>query len=409
MTGRERALAALHRILHEGVKPGVALEDVPPGQRPLVHEMVYGVLRRWFTLEADFSRFCRAKPDAWAQLALQLGTYQIRHMRVPAHAAVAETVAALKHVHPRSAGYVNAVLRRVADSVPPLKYRPYQLAELPKWMYGHWRDAFGAEQTAAIAVAIRRPPPLCIAVLGSRRAWMEQAQAAGIRAQAGELSPCAVLLPDGCDVSDLPGYSQGAFLVMDQAAQHAVMAMPELPPGSLILDICAAPGGKTALLAHRFPDSHVVAVELNARRIPRLRDNLARLALENVSVIRADAGCLPFADGVADALLLDAPCSASGVLRRHPDAKFAHDAATVARLAERQRLLAGEALRVLKPGSPLLYAVCSIHPEETEGVAASLAEKEGIRLLTRQRLFPSGANDGFFHALLARSDLRQGC
>ena len=134
---RHAALLVLHRIMIEHCKAAAAMDacHVHSSDRGLLHEMTYGVLRRWFSLEADMSRFCRAKPDDWTQLALLLGTYQIRHMRIPDHAAVGETVEAVKAIQPKSAGYVNAILRKVAAHPAPTKLKPNQKAKLPRLMY----------------------------------------------------------------------------------------------------------------------------------------------------------------------------------------------------------------------------------------------------------------------------------
>jgi len=336
--------------------------------RGLLHELVYGVLRRLYSLEADYSRFCRSKPDDTARMALLVGTYQLRHMRVPTHAAVSETVAAVMQSNTKAGGFVNAVLRRVTEHEPPTKLKPNQRAELPRWIYASWRDAFGAEQVTQCSEVLKVVPSLSLALFTDRDEWLEQVVATGIDAVAGEITPYAVLLPAGTDVTALPGFAEGAFTVMDQSAQAAVMALKPACCDGVIVDVCAAPGGKTALLAHRFPAARIIAVELQARRIPRLVENLQRLSCSNVQIVQADGLQLPLADASVDALLLDAPCSASGILRRHPDAKFLHDEQGVEVLAQLQRQLLLESERVLKPYGAMVYAVCSIHPQENEQV-----------------------------------------
>jgi len=362
----------------------------------LLHEMVYGVLRHYFSLEADFSRYLKQKPGEFARLALFVGTYQIRYMRVPVHAAVSETVESVKPRDPKAAGMANAVLRKVADSEAPAKLKPYQRAELPNWIYASWRDSFGTETAQAIAEANLVKPELTVAVFGDRGAWMKRAAQAGFDVQAGELSPYAVILPSGAAVTALPGYGEGEFQVMDQAAQMAVLAL-EVQAGDSVLDLCAAPGGKSALLACTHPEIEVIAVEMSEKRIPRLQENLERVKAGNVTVMQGDATALEYADGSFDAILLDAPCTASGVIRRHPDAKFIHDRESVARHAELQKRMVAEALRVLKPGGRLVYAVCSIHPEENEQVVEGFAG-----LQSSERLFPSKHHDGFFVARLLK-------
>jgi len=357
---RMLAVQALVRVLEKKYKADVMLDQLGANldvrDRGLLHELVLGVLRRFFSLEADVSRFLKQKPDAEARMTLLVGAYQLRHMRVPSHAAVSECVEVMKVLQPKASGMMNAVLRKVANSEPPSKLKPYQRAELPKWMYSLWRDAWGAEKVQDFCLSLQQPPRLCVAVFVNRDVWMQQVHAMGIEAEKGEFSPYAVLLPVGTHVPLLPDFDEGAFTVMDQAAQMAVLAL-EVPNQGIILDLCAAPGGKTSLLQHSFPNVTLLAVELNAKRIPRLKENLKRLHVERVSVLQADALSLPIADNCVDGIVLDAPCSASGILRRHPDAKFLHDKDAIDGLQAVQKKMLKEAMRVLKYNGTLVYAV----------------------------------------------------
>jgi len=386
---QHKAKASIEYILHQ--------QSWQPRDAALLRELVYGVLRHYYSLEADVSRFIKDKPDAHARLALLLGAYQLRHMRIPNHAAVGETVAAIKPYVPQASGFINAVLRKVSDQDPPLKLKPSQRAELPKWMYNQWRDAFGADEVSALADCCKKTPDLCLAVFQYRSAWIEKANAQGFEVREGELSPYAVLLSAKTDVSKLPDYAEGGFIVMDQAAQAATLCVTLADETGHILDLCAAPGGKTALLAHRFPQASITAVELNSKRIPRLKENLNRLNLGQVDVLQADASKLPYADNSVDAIMLDAPCSASGTLRRHPDAKFLHSKDGMLKAAVLQKTLLQEAMRVLKLGGTLVYAVCSIHPQENEAVVDVF---QGLQ--NSQRLLPSPTHDGFFFAQIIK-------
>jgi len=405
MQVRKAAIECLKQVLHNDQKADVAMQRVAerfePRERKFLHECVYGVLRRSFSLEADFSRFIRTKPDDFTYAALALGTYQLRHMRVPTHAAVSETVSAIKQLSPKAAPFVNAVLRKVCNNQVPKKLKPNQRAELPKWIYAQWRDAFGADAVYALCDALKTPPKLSLALFTDRDAWMAEVKASGIEAEAGELSPFAVLLPSGTDVTALPGFEAGSFTVMDQAAQAAVMAL-KLPADfdGLMLDVCAAPGGKTALLAHRFPKARIVAVELSEKRIPRLQENLKRLNCEHVEILQGDAMELSFEDNSVDAIFLDAACSASGILRRHPDAKYLQNQEAVKRLSQIQGAMMNESLRVLKTGSHMIYAVCSIHAQENEEVLDGL--KHTLTISDQTRLLPSLNHDGFFHATVTK-------
>jgi len=396
---RYLAVSALVGVFDKQRKADAVMEHIglglEPRDRALLHELVLGVLRRFFSLEADFSRFLKQKPDIEARMTLLIGTYQLRHMRVPSHAAVSECVEAMKIFQPKAAGMVNAVLRKVADSEAPNKLKPYQRAELPKWIYSLWRDAWGAESVQSFCPSLQQTPRLCVAVLIDRDTWLRQVLELGITAEKAELSPYAVLLAPGTHVPSLPGFDKGEFTVMDQAAQMAVLALDTAEQG-VILDICAAPGGKTSLLKHRFPQSDVIAIELNSKRIPRLKENLTRLHGDCVPVLQANALDLPLPDHSVDGIVLDAPCSASGIFRRHPDAKFLHDNDAVDGLQSVQKKMLKEAMRVLKKNGTLVYAVCSIHPQENEHVL------EGYKVSQQQRLYPCESHDGFFWASMTK-------
>jgi 16S rRNA (cytosine967-C5)-methyltransferase len=183
---------------------------------------------------------------------------------------------------------------------------------------------------------------------------------------------------------------------MDQAAQAAVLAL-SVHSGDTVLDVCAAPGGKSGLLAHMHTQARIIAVERDSRRLLRLRENLARLQAHHVTVVQGDATALAMPDASVDAVLLDAPCTASGIIRRHPDAKFLHGPDDVMRHAVLQRVMLVEALRVLRPGGHLLYAVCSIHGAENERVVEDMA---GLQQM--QRLLPDQQHDGFFFAVIRK-------
>jgi 16S rRNA (cytosine967-C5)-methyltransferase len=400
------ALNILYTVLVQKHKAKASLEytlgqhNLETRDAALLREMVYGVLRYYYTLEADMSRFIKQKPEEHSRMALLLGTYQLRHMRVPAHAAVSETVAAIKPYIPQDAGFINAVLRKISNSEPPNKLKPHQRAELPKWIYTAWRDAWGADVVQAMMQACKQPADLCIAIFKNREEWINKVVQHGFTVRQGELTPYAVLLAANTNVSLLPGYTEGEFTVIDQAAQAATLPLMLTHETGHVLDICAAPGGKTAMLAKRFPKAQVTAIELNPKRIPRLQENLNRLNLRNVKIVQADANTLPYADNSIDAILLDAPCSASGTLRRHPDAKFLHDKESMIQASKLQISLLKESFRVLKVGGTLVYAVCSIHPQENEAVVNQF---KGVQ--STQRLLPSHTHDGFFFAQIIKPNL----
>lgn len=379
-----------------------------------VRMLVYGELRFHRSLAADAIRFLRTRPKRLVWLALLLGCYQLRHTRIPPHAAIAETVEALKALGKRHAvPMVNAVLRRVMESRPPENLDLQTRCELPDWWYASWLQAFGRSRMEQLAVHAHRRPKIGIAVLhGKRDAWMERVRISGIQAWPGRLSPHAVLVPPNQDVTVLPGFKEGEITVMDESSQLAVVAMPD--QADWVLDVCSAPGGKRIAMASWKAHGTIVSVEMDRERLQRMLDNLHRVHLNPRHVLLADGTHLPFSDAKFDAILLDAPCSASGLLFRHPDVRFLNDMQDLERHAARQKELLREALRVAKPGAHVFYSVCSIHPQENEKVIepvlGGLAEPGELQgpldrfLLDKHmaRIFPNDEHDGFFIALLRR-------
>jgi len=378
----------------------------------LLHQLLSGVLRHFFTLEADWSRFVKHKPDPVVQAALLLGTLQLRCLKVADHAAIHTTVEAVKQRNPKCVGLVNAVLRKVSGSALPKRYKPYQRAELPQWIYARWRDAFGVEQVAEIARCSALVPSLSVAVIGNRDAQLIAWQKVGIEACPGRHAAQSIVLPAATDVTALPGWEQGQCIVMDQSAQMAALALPASE--GLCLDLCSAPGGKLALLRPRM--GRVVALEIATTRLPRWKQNMKRLGVDDAWMVQGDALVPPFQTDVADRIMLDAPCTASGLLRRHPDVKFLHDPQQIEISAQRQYAMLVQALLLLKIDGILAYSVCSIHPEENEAIVhKALTQHNDIRPHTlpdwlrpfevgvgMARIFPSESCDGFFIALLQK-------
>jgi len=415
------AIEGICGVLHQRRSPDRLLQQArerldDQRDRALLHQLIAGVLRHYFTLEADWSRFIRRKPDPVVQAGLLLGTLQLRRLHVAHHAAIHATVEAVKRRAPRAAALVNAVLRRVAAASPPARFKLHQRLELPRWLYARWRDQLGAEAVASLARAAAEPPPLAVAALAvaalaDRARLIERWRAAGIDARPGSLAPDAILLPPETDPTALPGWSEGLCTVIDQSAQLAALALPASP--GCCLDLCSAPGGKYALLHPRM--GRTVALELEPHRLARWMENRRRLGLRAAPLVLGDACRPPLPSGRFPRIMLDAPCSASGLLRRHPDVKFLHDPHQIAALAERQRRMIAAASGLLAPGGLLAYAVCSIHREENEAaVEPSLATGDLVPAPLpaplapfavgpgMARILPSPDRDGFFVALLQR-------
>jgi 16S rRNA (cytosine967-C5)-methyltransferase len=392
-----RAVLDQHRPLEDALD---RLPDAAPRDRAAAHRLAASVLRRMGTLEAVLEPHLSKAPPADVKLILMLGAAQLLFLGTPPHAAVGTAVdlARAEKLTP-FAKMVNAVLRRVGEHGPAL------LAQLdaprldtPSWLWSAW----GAD-ARAIATGHEAEAPLDISLKPGA-----EAPPGGVRLPNGSWR-----YPAGTRVVELPGFEDGSFWVQDAAASLPA-ALLAARPGERVADLCAAPGGKTAQLA--ATGASVVAVERDPRRLARLRENLARVNLP-AEVVQADAAS--WAPGeLFDAVLLDAPCSATGTIRRHPDVPHIKKPKDVQVLAEGQRALLQAAARLLKPGGRLVYAVCSLQAEEgadqaalgVPGLAASAfsaAELPGLaeavtpagHVRTTPAFWPGlGGMDGFFCA-----------
>ena len=402
MTAREIAFEVLRRVDAEGAYASRALDAalsqagaLDPREAALATELVYGTLRRALQLDAALaphSRRAVADLDPAARVALRLGAYQLLFLRVPAHAAVGEAVALAKKVdHGRAAGYVNAVLRALSRAPSPPTPPPADLdpaghlavqGSLPRWLAEEWIAWLGPTEAAALAEAMNGPAPL---VLRSPRRdeLVARLRLAGVEARPARRSPHGVEL-SGASVEDAARAAGGVpFQVQDEAAQlvtlYALGALAGKP--ARVLDLCAAPGGKAFHLAEVLgPGSEVVAVELHPRKADALRRDAARRGLDAVKVVCAD-GSKPIPGLEAesfDAVLVDAPCSGLGTLRRHPELKLRRTAADLPRFAALQEGILRNALRYAKPGAAVTYSVCSLSRAEGPALVARLVA-EGFR------------------------------
>ena len=403
-----------------------ALAELPAQERAFAQELCYGTLRWGPRLAAIADRLLR-KPvrerDHDLRALLWVGLYQLLYCRVPSYAAVDSTVAATRALQkPWAAGLVNAVMRGF------LTRRDALLAEVdrdepavtahPLW----WLRALQLgrpDDWRAIIAANNERPPMTLRV-NARRARRDAYLTTLVQADlAGRPAPhtdCGIVLAQPAEVAQLPGFKDGLVSVQDGSAQLAAVLL-DPQPGDRILDACAAPGGKTAHLLERQPAlAEVVAVDKDAGRMVRVQENLARLGLAARCVV-ADAAAADWWDGqLFDRILLDAPCSGSGVIRRHPDIKYLRRPDDVAVLARGQSRLLAALWPLLKHGGMLLYAVCSILPDENERqVEAFLAQHRDAweelpavtwgRPLSPGRLIVSGTEgmDGFYYACLRKN------
>jgi 16S rRNA (cytosine967-C5)-methyltransferase len=406
---REAAFDLLTAVLDRRRPLEEALDALPatdPRDRAAAHRLAATVLRRMGTLDAVLEPFLRKEPPNPVRHILRLGAAGLLLLATPRHAAVATAVglARTQKLAP-FAGLINAVLRRVADGgVAPLAELDGPRLDTPEWLWTSWGD-----KARGIALAHQHEAPLDLTLKPGA------GEAGGVRLPTGSLR-----FPAGTRVTELPGFERGDFWVQDAAAAWPAKLLAPLP-GERVVDLCASPGGKTAQLA--AAGASVVAVERDPARLARLRDNLQHWRLE-AELVQADA--TEWAPGGQfDAVLLDAPCSATGTIRRHPDVPHLKRPRDVRVLAETQDRLLQAAASLLREGGRLIYSVCSLQPEEgAPRVEAAVARGDLRRdpfapaalaalpealthdgfLRTLPSMWPEhGGMDGFFAARLIKT------
>ncbi len=342
----------------------------------LVTELCYGATRRRLTLDYALAGVCDRRLSTLEDrvlAALRVGAYQLFYARMPARAAVAETVQALKEVGlARAAGFVNAVLRKLsalpAQPLPPAEPEAPFLSvreSHPAWLVERWLGAFGQERTLAMLAADNQPPPLVLranATRTTREELLALLDEAGLRPRPTDCAPLGLRLQAPGRVESILGFREGLWQVQDEAAQ-LVVHYAEVPQGARVLDLCAAPGGKTCQLAERGP---VVALDIQPRKLEAVRAEAARLGLSAQVSLRAHDATKPLpADlGPFQVVLLDAPCSGLGTLRRNPELRYRRLPEDLPRLAALQQTLLEVAQTAVPSGGLLVYAVCSTEAEE---------------------------------------------
>lgn len=402
------------RSLDDAVGRSRAFQALTGRDRAFARAIVGAALRRLGGLDAALAPLLERPLPETARLPraiLRAAAAELLVLGAPPHAAVSEAVSAARIAAPRFAGLVNAVLRRLDREGRAAFAAQTPGADLPAWLFARWRAAYGDATAEAIAAACRVEPPLDLTVKAEAPLWAERLGAT--------VTPTgAVRLPnDRPPIPELPGYAEGAWWVQDAAAALPARLLGDVA-GLRVLDLCAAPGGKTLQLA--AAGARVTALDIDARRLERLKANLARTGL-SADIVCADAAAWRARD-LFDAILLDAPCTATGTLRRRPDAAWLRRPTDVESLAALQGRLVRAALENLRPGGALVYAVCSLEPEEgpalvarllSEGAAARspLTDEAPAPFITPEgdlRTLPShwseiGGLDGFYAARLRRT------
>ena len=426
MNVRAAAAKVIYQVVDQGQSLSAALplaqQDIKERDHALLQEICYGVLRWLPRLEsitnALMDKPLKGKQRVFHHLIL-VGLYQLGYMRIPAHAAVAETVDATKTLKKTQLrGLINAVLRSYQRQKDALDE---QAVSHDAGKYGHpsWLlkllKASYPDDYAAICEANNTKAPMWLRVNShhhDRDSYRALLDAEGIATELHPQAADALRLISPCDVTKLPGFSDGWVSVQDAAAQLAVDYL-QPQAGELILDCCAAPGGKTVHIMERVPTAQVVAIDCDENRLKRVHENLERLNL-TAQVLCADARYPEqWWDGEKfDRILLDAPCSATGVIRRHPDIKWLRRGEDIAALALLQAEIFDAMWLQLKPGGTLVYATCSITPQENcDQVKAFLSRTVDATLIDsdpaspgRQILPGEEAMDGFYYAVLTKAN-----
>lgn len=418
-------LAAAHlvqQVLENGRNLNQILEDTlrsrttwKAAERGALQDLSFGTLRYYGQLRAVLEQLMQKPPeDSRITLLLLVALYQLQYSKAGEHAVVDQAVQAVRTLNPRLSGLVNAVLRNFLRNQDALIAKAERTPEgqfnHPTWWIDMLRAQYGADKAAEILAAGNTHPPMTLRVNVRHHTAEQYAQLLADEDMSGQfVDPDALLLDKPVGVDKLPGFADGWVSVQDAGAQCAA-GLLDTKAGMKVLDACAAPGGKTAHLLEKFP-LELVAVDKDAKRLHRVAENLKRLNLQAKLVAGDAAKPAQWWDGKPfDRILADVPCSASGVVRRHPDIKWLRRREDIANFAKQQLEIALALWGTLAVGGKMLYVTCSVFSQENEGVIAAFLAKQAdaVRLPIRLpngstgQLLPNNQQDGFFYALLEK-------
>lgn len=404
---RQMAALLVAGVVSEGqMLTDIVLPNADPATRARAQRLALATLRNLGRADAVLTPHLRKAPPEGVMAALRVATVEMLELGAPPHGVVNATVTALRAQKKTTplAGMANAVLRRASEFEG---WHVLPVQRLPGWLRRRLKGVYGEETVAALEAAHNAAAALDLTLKPGAKDVPE-----------GEVLPNgSVRLAAGVQVSALPGFDTGDWWIQDAAATLPATVLAA-QPGERVLDLCAAPGGKTMQLA--AAGAQVTALDMSGPRLKRLHENLARTGL-SAEVITADALTWQ-TDAPFDAILLDAPCSATGTIRRHPDLPFVRKPGDVAELVTLQAQMLDHALTLLKPGGRLVYCTCSLLPDEGEAqILAALARHPALKPLPLPqmpfgratedggwRTLPGdlpGGNDGFYMALLCRDPL----
>ncbi len=395
------------------------LNQVADRDRALFHELLLGTLRQWFALKSlALPLLTKPLNNPVVETCLYLGLYQVLCTRIAPHAAISETVTATKQLgfHPLS-GVVNAILRRATRETEQFQHTLNQAHGLPSWLFKRLNKDW-SEQIQSLSQNLKQSAPLTLRVNQrkiSREAYLEQLHNIQIQAHACVVSEVGIVLDQSMPIRELPGYDEGWFSVQDEHAQLSTSLLPNLNTKTVI-DACAAPGGKTAHLLEKYQPALLVALDQDPQRLKRITENLQRLDLEagHVQIEAGDATRWQPEQPV-DCIILDAPCSAIGVLRRHPDIRLLRQPSDIAQTVDLQKRILHHMWQQLNVGGTLLYITCSILKVENEqqmtqffiehkdAVEDKIQADWGIEQLYGRQLLPEpGHGDGFYYCRIKK-------
>lgn len=425
------AYRAIRRSLGRREDPKAIIESMyfahrlTHSERAFLAELVYGTLRWMGKIDWIIDSFLEKphKLDLRVRNALRLGIYQMDHMNsVPDYAAVHETVELVKKLFKREpylvdtmARLTNAVLRRYQREREKIKFPKLEedpvkhisvVQSHPEWMVRRWVERFGVEGALKLCEANNRIPPLVLranTLRCTREQLIEDLEREGVKAKPGRYAPEAVVLEDFPVFERLSSFKKGWFFVQDEASMLVVHVLsPDVD--ELIVDVCAAPGGKTTHIGQMAQNlAKIVAIDLSKEKLKLVRENCVRLGIMDVQLREHDA-TEPIKEliGRADRVLVDAPCSNTGVIRRHPDLKWNKSEEEIGRFAELQLKLLIASSQYVRRGGVLVYSTCSLEPEENEDVIEKfLGEVKGFEVEDVTRFLPPPAREmvtpeGFF-------------
>lgn len=427
MDARLATIESLRRVIRDRQSLTTAMFDisptVPDESKPIYQQMNYGLLRHYYSLDLMLSKLLK-KPLADKHIDLKilllLGLYQIEYMNIPLHACVNEAVNATRLLGKNWAtGLVNGVLRQYIRQRENFTEQFTENAvfqfDHPDWLIKKIQQSW-PEQAESILKTNNQQAPMTLRVnstLITRADYLAELRSLNIQARLCQFAASGITLDSAQDVTSLPGFEKGCISVQDEASQLAMETL-KLEHHQSVLDACAAPGGKSCHILESMPDIDLVSLELDAQRINRISENMARLGL-SADIVLGDAQQPDkwWNGKQFDRILLDAPCSATGIIRRHPDIKLLRKESDIDKLALQQLALLESLWPLLKRDGLLVYSTCSILPEENyrpihiflsqtpDASELSIEANWGLRTEHGRQLFPvKHGHDGFYYARL---------